>query len=345
MASLPALPNAPQPTSESTGTSSTHTSVMPQEVLDFLGPRPDGVYIDATAGGGGHSEAILLASSSGDSLSLAVDPATPVGGRVLSIDADPAAVKRVSQRLQRFDRRTVVVHSNFRHLSRVAIQQGFARVDGILLDLGLSSFQLGDPERGFALMADGPLDMRFDPEQDVSAADLVNRLDEKALADLIYHYGEERYSRRIARAIIAARPLYTTGELAAVIGNTIARRERIHPATRTFQALRIAVNEELAVLSDVLPQAVKLLRPGGHLVVISFHSLEDRIVKNFFRREATDCICPKEVIICECGHRASLRVLTKKPLRPSQNEVTVNPRSRSARLRAAEKLPDSIPDR
>lgn len=303
---------------------SAHVPVMLQEVLQFLAPRPGGRYIDATAGGGGHSVA-LLESSAPD-------------GRVLSLDADPRALARLQSRLQDYGTQSVAAHANFRSLAPLAQRLGFTAVDGIVMDLGLSSDQLADSTRGFAFLEDGPLDMRFDPSSPHTAADLVNGLEERELADLIYRYGEDRLSRKIARAIVAARPLQTTGELAAVIAATVGRHERIHPATRTFQALRIAVNDELAALAEALPQAVALLRPGGRLAVISFHSLEDRIVKQFFRAEAQDCLCPPEVLVCTCQHRASIRVLTKRPVQPSTIEETQNPRSRSARLRVAQRL-------
>jgi 16S rRNA (cytosine1402-N4)-methyltransferase len=316
---LPALPAA-----------SVHVPVLVQEVLAFLAPQPGGRYIDATAGGGGHSWALLAASSVADS------PAA--GGRILSCDADPHAVARVRQRLQPFGERSVVVQTNFRHLAAAAQQAGFDPADGILLDLGLSSDQLELEARGFALLTDGPLDMRFDPAQETSAAHLINTLPEGELADLIYAYGEERLSRRIARAIVHARPLNSSGQLAQVIERAVGRRGRLHPATRTFQALRIAVNDELGALADVLPQAVALLRPGARLAVISFHSLEDRIVKQFMQREAQDCLCPTEVLVCQCGHKAVLRLVTRKPVEASAEEIAHNARSRSAKLRVAERL-------
>jgi 16S rRNA (cytosine1402-N4)-methyltransferase len=302
-----------------------HVPVLLAEVLQWLAPEPGGSYVDATAGGGGHSAALLEASHP--------------HGRVLSLDADPAAVDRVRRRLQAYGRRSTVVQANFRDLDTVCHQYGFQHVDGILLDLGLSSDQLADADRGFALMEQGPLDMRFNPKIPTTAADLVNSLSEAALADLIYRYGEETFARRIARAIVSNRPFYTSDRLAAVIARTLGRRGRLHPATKTFQALRIAVNDELGALEEALPKALAVLRPAGRLVVISFHSLEDRIVKQFMQREAKDCICPPEVLYCTCGHRASLRVLTRKPVKPSEDETARNPRSRSARLRAAERLP------
>jgi 16S rRNA (cytosine1402-N4)-methyltransferase len=233
----------------------------------------------------------------------------------------------------------VLVHSSFTRLAEVARICDFVPADGILLDLGLSSLQLADPARGFAFMSDGPLDMRFDPTTGgPTAADLVNELSAEELATLLYQYGEERQGRRIAEAIVAASPIHTTRELAAVVEQATGRRGRIHPATRTFQALRIAVNDELAALEAVLPQAVEVLAPGGRLAVISFHSLEDRLVKRFLRRESRDCLCPPESPVCTCDHRATLRVITRKPVRPTADEIAANPRSRSARLRVAERL-------
>jgi 16S rRNA (cytosine1402-N4)-methyltransferase len=223
---------------------------------------------------------------------------------------------------------------------------GFEKVDGVLLDLGLSSRQLADARRGFSFSREGPLDMRFNPDQGPSAADLVNSLSEAELADLLWRYGEERHARRIARAIVAARPVTTTVQLAGLVARAVtqrggggqASRQRIDPATRTFQALRIAVNDELEALARALPQARDLLRPGARLAVIAFQSLEDRLVKQFYRQEAQDCICPPEAPVCTCGHRATLRIITRKPIRPTDKEIARNPRSRSARLRLAERL-------
>lgn len=307
-----------------------HVPVLVGEVLHFLSPQPGGRYIDATAGGGGHSWALLAASS---------DEASPArDGRTLSLDADPAAVERVRRRLQEFGDRSVVAHANFRQVAAVARRHGFDQVDGIVLDLGLSSDQLELEARGFALSVDSPLDMRFDPSQDLTAAQLVNTLAEGDLADLIYTYGEERLSRRIARAIVQSRPVETSAQLATVVERAVGRRGRLHPATRTFQALRIAVNDELGALAEALPQAVDLLRPGGRLAVIAFHSLEDRLVKRFMQRESQDCICAPQVLVCQCNHRASLRLVTRKPVQPSAEEIASNVRCRSAKLRVAERL-------
>lgn len=304
-----------------------HIPVLFQTVLDGLQVRPGGRYIDATIGGAGHAAGILAASSP--------------DGRLLGLDRDPTAVDVARARLASYLGRVVIEHRSFVHLAEVARSQQFIPVDGILFDLGLSSLQLADPSRGLAFMVDGPLDMRFDPTSGgPTAADLVNDLDPEELAALLYRYGEERQARRIAQAILAARPLHTTGELAAVVERAVGkgRHERIHPATRTFQALRMAVNDELTALEAALPQAVEILAPGGRLAVISFHSLEDRLVKEFMRRESRDCICPPETPVCVCGHRATLRLITRKPIRPTAQEIAANPRSRSARLRVAERV-------
>ncbi|MDW8067570.1 MAG: 16S rRNA (cytosine(1402)-N(4))-methyltransferase RsmH [Anaerolineae bacterium] len=298
-----------------------HVPVLLQSVLSLLRVRPGGVYIDATVGGGGHAAAILAASAP--------------DGRLLGLDRDPAALEVARERLLPYGERVTLRRGSFADLMHLA--EGFIPADGVLLDLGLSSLQLADPARGFSFSQDGPLDMRFDPQEGLTAADLVNTLSVRELTDLLYRYGEEKQARRIAEAIVAARPIYRTTELAALIERTVGRRERIHPATRTFQALRIAVNRELEALEAVLPQALDVLRPGGRLVVISFHSLEDRMVKQFLHREARDCLCPPEVPVCICGHRARVQVLTPKPVRPDAAEVAANPRARSARLRAGEK--------
>lgn len=302
-----------------------HIPVLFQAVLDGLQVRPGGRYVDATVGGGGHAAGVLEASSP--------------NGRLLGLDRDPAAVKAAGGRLISFGERAVLVRSSFGCLEEVVRAHHFFPVDGIVFDLGFSSLQLADPARGFAFMADGPLDMRFDPRSDQpTAADLVNQLSMEELDALLTQYGEEKLSRRIAEAIVAARPLYTTAELVAVVEQVVKRRARIHPATRTFQALRIAVNDELVTLEKALPQAVDVLASGGRLAVISFHSLEDRIVKRFMRRESRGCICPPEAPACTCDHQATLRVISRKPIRPTAEEVAANPRARSARLRIAERV-------
>jgi len=291
--------------------------------------------LDGTFGGGGHTRALLEASAP--------------HGIVLALDADPAAIDRagVLQQNPAIAQRLIPVHANFADLASVARKRGVAPLDGILLDLGLSSFQLDQPERGFAFRHQGPLDMRFDPDQGAPASDLVNTLPERELADLIWRYGEEAGSRRIARAVVREReraPIETTTRLAEIVAGALGgRRGRdIHPATRTFQALRIATNEELTALEAALAGALDVLAPGGRLAVIAFHSLEDRIVKRFIERESTACICPPEVPVCVCGHRPMLQKITRRAVRPDAAEMDANPRARSAVLRVAERLTDDM---
>lgn len=302
-----------------------HKPVLYQKILDFLRPHAGGIYVDGTIGAGGHAWGILEASSP--------------DGKLLGFDLDPQALEIAQEKLAPFGERVTLVHASYTTLAEQLDSLGVDSVDGILLDLGLSSMQLAAAERGFSFQKDGPLDMRFDPEAETRAADLVNHLSERDLADLIYQYGEERYARRIAAAIVAARPIAATGELAELVAKVVpGGRSRIHPATRTFQALRIAVNDELGAVEAVLPQAVEALKAGGRLAVIAFHSLEDRIVKRYFRRQSSDCICPPEAPICTCKHQATIKEVTRKPIRPTEAEVRSNPRARSARLRVAEKL-------
>jgi 16S rRNA (cytosine1402-N4)-methyltransferase len=261
-------------------------------------------------------------------------------GMLLGLDRDPEAADRAGRRLQSFGDRVRVVCASYVELLAVAQREGFLPLDGILFDLGYSSWQINNPDRGFAFSRDGPLDMRFNPAGDEpTAADLLNKLPEKELVTLLRDYGEEPRSRHIARAIVDARPFATTSELARAIVDAVGGRSGpIHPATRTFQALRIAVNRELEAVERVLPDAIEALKPGGRLAVIAFHSLEDRIVKRFLRQESRDCICPPELPICQCDHKRSLKVLTRKPITPAAAEIARNPRSRSAKLRIAEKI-------
>ncbi len=306
----------------------THVPVLLAEVMTGLALRPGGRTIDGTLGGGGHTTACLAQ--------------TAPDGRVLGLDADPAAIERVAQRLDAAVRagRLELVQAPFETMHAVATAHQFAPVDAILLDLGLSSFQLDTPDRGFSLMHAGPLDMRFDPQADISAADIVNHWPEHELADIIFAYGEERRSRRIARFLVQQRPITTTDQLAAVVERAVGGRrgERIHPATRTFQALRIAVNRELAQLEAVLPQTLDLLRPGGRLAVISFHSLEDRIVKQWMQAEARDYVQDRTHPLGGVTRTPTLRIVTNKPVTPAPAEIERNARSRSAKLRIAERL-------
>jgi len=280
--------------------------------------------VDCTVGAGGHAWGILEASS----------PA----GKLLGLDLDPLALHIARQRLAPFQDRVILVQASFTTLPEQLNRLGWDSVHGIVADLGVSSIQLDSPDRGFSFQNDGPLDMRFDPANPITASDLVNDLPEDDLADILWQYGEERASRRIARAIVHARPLRTTRQLIEVIARVSGgHRGHIHPATRTFQALRIAVNQELKALEEFLPLAAQALLPGGRLAVIAFHSLEDRIVKQYFRTESRDCICPPEQPVCTCGHKASLIEITRRPIVAGEEEIRNNPRSRSARLRVVEK--------
>jgi 16S rRNA (cytosine1402-N4)-methyltransferase len=302
-----------------------HQPVLYNEIIHVLQPKRAGKYVDATVGAGGHAWGILQSSSP--------------DGQLLGLDVDPQALRLAQVRLEGFGERARLVRASYCHLQEQALVLGWKEVDGILLDLGLSSMQLDTPERGFSFQAEAPLDMRFDPENPVTAAQLVNQLPEQELADLLFTYGEERRSRLVARAIVQSRPIETTRHLAEVVARTTrSGRPGMHPATRTFQALRIAVNRELDNLADVLPQALAVLAPRGRLAVIAFHSLEDRLVKQFFQKESRDCLCPPRQIVCTCGHKAALRLINRKPITPGEVEIQANPRARSARLRVAEKI-------
>jgi 16S rRNA (cytosine1402-N4)-methyltransferase len=269
-----------------------------------------------------------------------LDRITP-GGRLLGIDRDPEAVEAGREALAAFGPAATVVQGRFSDLGEIAPANGFAKADLVLFDFGVSSAQLDDPGRGFSFRAAGPLDMRMDPAGPVTAAQIVNEYDEAEIERILRTYGEERWARRIAQFIVARRPLRTTGDLAEAVQAAIPRKawpRDIHVATRTFQGLRIAVNDELGEIESGLKAALQILNPGGRMATISFHSLEDRLVKSFFIVESKDCICPPQQPVCTCGHRASLRIVTRKPVRPSAEEVDSNPRARSSRLRVAQKL-------
>jgi 16S rRNA (cytosine1402-N4)-methyltransferase len=302
-----------------------HQPVLYQEVLEALLPKSGGQYVDGTVGLGGHAHGVLSA----------IAPE----GELLGLDVDPRACEFAAKRLAEFGNRSILRQGSYGQLSQHLAAVGWEAVDGVLLDLGASSMQFDSAERGFSFQQEGPLDMRFDPNSPMTADELVNQWPEADLADIIFRYGEEPKSRRIARAITKSRPLRSTVQLAEVIAKAAGgRRGGIHPATRSFQALRIAVNRELETLEAALPQTVAALKPGGRLAVISFHSLEDRKVKLFFRQESRDCICPPGQLVCTCGHEASISEIARKPIRPTPGEVETNPRARSARLRVAEKL-------
>lgn len=301
-----------------------HIPVLLEETMDALNVQPGGRYIDCTIGGGGHAVAILERSAP--------------GGQLLGIDADPVAIEIARERLAPYKGSYLLVNENFRHLEDICKTHNFWPVHGILFDLGLSSLQLEDG-RGFSLQRDAPLDMRLNPQQNLTAADLVNNLPEQELADLLERYGEEHRSHQIARLIVRNRPIKTSVQLAALVEEAVgAARGCLHPATKTFQALRIAVNSELENLESALPQAVDVLGFGSRLVVISFHSLEDRIVKQFLYRESQGCICPPGTPVCICGHKPALKVVAKKVIRPSLAEKIANPRSRSAKMRVGERI-------
>jgi len=310
------------------GTEAVHRPVLLREVLDLLAPRPGGVFVDGTIGLGGHAEALLEATSP--------------DGRLLGIDLDPRSLELARRRLARFGDRVRLVQGDHRDLLEIAQGEGIHAADGVLLDLGVSSFQLEDPARGFSFLADGPLDMRMDPTRGPTAADLLRSLPERELERILRDYGEEPRARRIARAIARRRardPILRTLELARLVEAVAGgRRRRIHPATRTFQALRIAVNRELEGLGRSVTGAIALLRRGGRFVAIAFHSLEDREIKRALGELGRRCICPPRLPVCGCGRENLVRLLTPKPLRPTPEEVRDNPRSRSARLRAAERL-------
>ena len=303
----------------------THIPVLLSETIEALVVESGGRYIDCTLGGGGHAATIL-------------DYSSP-GGQLLGIDADPRAIEIAQARLAAYGGSVKIINQNFAELEAICIKNDFLPVHGILFDLGLSSLQLSDNGRGFSFRHDAPLDMRFSPSQKLKASDIVNTYSEVELAHLIKTYGEESYSRRIARWISKERPIRSTLELAHVIERAVGgRKGSIHPATKTFQALRIAVNHELEYLEAALKQAVGLLGSEGRQVVISYHSLEDRIVKRFMQEESRDCICPPKIPSCVCQHTARLRLVSKRIITPSLAEIKSNPRSRSAKLRVAERI-------
>lgn len=302
-----------------------HIPVLLNDILYYLtNPILPVRMIDGTLGAGGHTRALLEAGV----------------GEVLGLDQDASALELAQANLSDFGDRLHVAHTNYEHMTEAASAMGWGSVDAILLDIGVSSMQLDQSERGFSFMQPGPLDMRMDTSVGQTAADLVNTWDERELVDIFFRYGEERHSRKLAKAIVQHRPYTTTQDLVRVIdANKPAKwKEKIHPATRIFQALRIVVNDELGVLERTLPKAIDLLRPGGRLAVISFHSLEDRIVKQAFKMAATDCICPSSQPICTCEKVASVTILTRKPVMAGEAEIERNPRSRSAKLRVLEKL-------
>ncbi len=307
-----------------------HLAVMPQQVLDYLDPSAGSVFLDGTLGGGGHARLVLEAAGP--------------DARLIGLDRDPAALKAAADHLKPFADRVKLLHRNFSEAPDVAEELGISGFDGVLFDLGVSSHQLDTRERGFSFRSEGPLDMRMDPTGGLTAADVLAEKDAEELTRIFRQYGEERYAGRIARRIVQTRqeqPLETTGQLAELVRNAVPGGHipaRIHPATRVFQALRIYVNDELGHVERGVRAAIDLLRPQGRLVVISFHSLEDRIVKHMFREESQGCLCPPRLPICGCGHQARIALLTRRGQRADEAEIERNPRSRSAILRGVRKL-------
>lgn len=307
-----------------------HTTVLLNEAVDGLKIKADGTYVDCTLGGAGHS--LLIAGKLNEN------------GRLYSFDQDEMALTAAKERLNKFSDRVELIKSNFIHIKKELADRSVFNVDGVIFDLGVSSPQLDEEDRGFSYRYDAPLDMRMNREQDLNAEVIVNTWTEESLANIIFQYGEEKFSRRIARKIIEYRSekrIETTGEMVDIIKDAIpapARRTGPHPAKRTFQALRIAVNDELNVFEGALKEAIELLQPGGRVAVITFHSLEDRICKNIFTELAQGCICPSDFPICSCGNTPKLKIITRKPIIPSNEELGDNPRARSAKLRIAEKL-------
>jgi len=301
-----------------------HRPVLYQEIIHALRPKSGGRYIDGTLGAGGHASGILAASQP--------------DGQLLGLDVDPQAIELARRNLAPFGERAYVKRGSYTTMATQMAALGWDTVDGILLDLGASSMQFDSPQRGFSYLAEGPLDMRFDPSNPLTADEIVNLWTEAELEEVIYRFGEEPSARRIARAIVQARPVKGTRELAAIVAKVSFRHGSHPPATQTFQALRIAVNGELEAVETALPLAIRLLGQDGRLAVITFHSLEDRLVKEFTRRESKDCICPPGQPVCTCGHQAILKEITRRPIRPAEREIEQNSRSRSAKLRVAEKL-------
>ncbi len=302
-----------------------HIPVMVPEILKYLEVSSGGRYIDCTLGEGGHTKSLLEASNP--------------GGEVLGIDADHEAIEVSKNRLEEYGERFIYDNSNFKNIKKIAMKSRFVPCHGILFDLGVSSLQLDKESRGFSFRRKAPLDMRFSINQTLTAQDVLNTFSESEISDILYQYGEERQSRKIAKLIIENRPLSNADELSDLIKKNIRQTNyKINPSTKTFQALRIYINEELNSLSQALEQSLEILEVGGRMAVISYHSLEDRIVKNFFKKESKYCICPPNIPKCDCGHFPKLKIITKKPVSPSQSEIEANKRSRSAKLRVVERI-------
>jgi len=307
-----------------------HISVMPMEVVNYLDVKPDGIYVDGTLGGGGHSSLILKKLTT---------------GKLIGVDQDETAIKAATLFLRGHEN-FIPIHGSFHDLGELLTKKNISKIDGVLLDLGVSSHQIDTPERGFSFRFDGPLDMRMDSKKSLTAADIVNLYDEKEIADILFNFGEERYSRKIAREICIRRkekPFLTTLDLADFIERTSSysstkTKNRIHPATRSFMALRIAVNDELAPLENAIREIIPFLNSSGVFSIITFHSLEDRIVKKTFKNLESPCICPRDIPYCVCSNKPSVKVITRKPILPSEEELEFNSRAHSAKLRIAKKL-------
>ncbi len=307
-----------------------HVSVLLDECIESLNIKPDGVYVDCTMGGAGHSKEIVKRLSS--------------KGLFIGFDQDKNAIETAKERLKDYSDRVRFIHSNFENIKEELEKIGVYKIDGVLADLGVSSHQLDEKDRGFSYMQDAPLDMRMDVRKDFSAYDVVNTYSEEELARIIKEYGEDNWAKRIAKFIVEKREekeIETTGELVDIIKSAIPKKARIdgpHPAKRTFQAIRIEVNNELSVINKMIQDAVSIMDKGGRICIITFHSLEDRIVKNEFKELALDCVCPPHFLMCQCDKKSLVKVITRKPILPSEEEINENPRSRSAKLRVAERI-------
>ncbi len=301
-----------------------HTPVLLKETLEYLSPKKDGFYIDATGGGGGHSKEILK---------LIIPE-----GKLIFIDRDEQAIKEAEQSLKDFEGYVIFVNDNFSNIDKILSEMNISNVNGILFDLGVSSHQIDTGQRGFSYMQDGPLDMRMDPSSNKSAKEVVNNYCEDELVKIMSEFGEERFAKRISRNIVRSRPLSSTKELADIIKRSVPQKYSFDSVVRVFQAIRIEVNDEMESLSTALSSSIKILNKGGRIVVISYHSLEDRIVKNIFREAASTCICDKKLPVCVCKHERTLDIITRKPVTASPDETADNSRARSAKLRAAEKV-------
>lgn len=302
-----------------------HTPVLLKKALELLNPtNSEGFWVDATCGGGGYSKAIL-------------EKIAPYG-KLICIDQDPDAIKECEKNLKDFEGYTIFINENFRDIKKILFSMNITLIKGIVFDLGISSYQIDNPQKGFSYLNSGPLDMRMNPKIKLTAEEIINTFEYNCLIKIFSKYGEERFSKTIANAIVKNRPIKTTGKLADIIKRVVPKKEQIKSLSRVFQAIRIYVNSELDNLKIALTNSIDLLEQGGRIVVISYHSLEDKIVKNVFKQAASDCVCEKNTPICICNHKKTVKIITKKPITPTNDEIKLNPRARSAKLRAAEKI-------